>query len=286
MPNHVQTNVTVTGEDKEVKRFVELVMSKEKSPYGEDMVDYFDFDKVIPMPESLNITSGSTTSNAIALIQAEQGDFAEIDKISDYPWIQEKKPASSTLSLREFTIKEVKKNIDEKAMKEGQMALDNTEKYGCATWYDWKCQYWGTKWGAYDCHINEEADGLFTMAYNTAWSPATPIFDKLSEMFPALHFNMSFIDEGMGFAGRQEWMNGDFIEDMYEGNDMYQFANDEFGGTYIKCECGEWFNSDWYEEGQDENKCEDCQLTEEDEKEQTLIDEKNGLYPDKEDISN
>lgn len=256
MPNHVDTKLTVTGDKKQLKEFFENHFRTEMDNGTE--IDIFDFDTIVPMPKSLDITSGSGTTNAIALIKAEKGDFTEIDRISQYPWVIEKKPASSTLGLREYTIKELEKNLDENTMKEGQMALDNIEKYGCATWYDWKCQYWGTKWGAYSVHMSTSAEDILEVYYNTAWSPATPIFHKLNEMYPKLVFVQTVMDEGMGFGGRQTWDENGYTEDLFDGDELYAFSNEEYGTDYKECKCGQWFDSEWCNEDDDATLCEEC----------------------------
>jgi len=257
MPNHVETKLIITGDKKQLKEFAK----KHFTVIEENGIkrDHFDFDTIIPMPKSLDITNGSLTSNAMALLQAEQGDFTEIDIVSEYSWIKEKKPANSVLSNRDYTIKELKKNLDEKAMEEGKIALENIEKYGSATWYDWKIANWGTRWGAYNVHISQCAD-IIEVSYNTAWSPATPIFEKLSEMYPNLTFEQYVLDEGMGFGGKQYWDKDGYIEEMHEDDGLYMFCNDHFGYNFSLCKkCKEWFNPEWLDAEQDENICEECQ---------------------------
>jgi len=230
MPNHISTNLVVTGGDKEVKRFVETVIGEEKSPYGDEMIDVFDFNKIIPCHEDLH--------KAISPRRTK----ADLDR-------------ARTNKRSEADIKEL--------MEQVELSNANMKKFGYANWYDFCCDKWGTKWGAYDCHINGESEGRLEMSYSTAWSPATPIFHKLAEMFPTLTFEVSFLDEGMGFGGTQVFAGKGFTETIYDGDALYNFANENFGGEYSQCECGEWFEANWLEEGSDLDKCEDCQPVEE-----------------------
>ena len=61
IPNHVINVVHLYGEEEEIKAVRESLMQK-------DTVDgVLDFERLIPMPESLNITCGSATSIGIRL---------------------------------------------------------------------------------------------------------------------------------------------------------------------------------------------------------------------------
>lgn len=53
------------------------------------------------------------------------------------------------------------------------------KKYGAINWYDFACENWGTKWGAYDVIVLHEDDKRLALEFNTAWSPPEPIFDEL-----------------------------------------------------------------------------------------------------------
>ena len=57
MPNYARTTVIITGPKEDRDRLKRLVE-------GETL---FDLNKVIPMPESLNVTRGGRTSDALAV---------------------------------------------------------------------------------------------------------------------------------------------------------------------------------------------------------------------------
>ena len=82
------------------------------------------------------------------------------------------------------------------------------EKYGSNNWYDWACNNWGTKWGVYDVSLCEND----TYMFQSAWSPATKIVQKLSEKFPNATFILKFADEGGGFIGYEHIKNGEIIK--------------------------------------------------------------------------
>jgi len=271
MPNHTDTNLTVTGTEDKVQEFIDTCMiEKEKEDYNgkiainEDTGEpikftELDFNTIIPMPDSMHITSGTTTDDAIALIKAENGDMSGVETISNYAWVREKCPEGVEI---EFTIKHLKDRVTDEHRKEGEIALDNIKKYGCQDWYSWANKHWGTKWGAYDCKEVDRSEGKFVLSYSTAWSPATPIINKLGEMFPELTFVNSYMDEGWGYYGYHTVCVQDNINEedggVCDGEEFLNFANNRLGYDLRFCEgCGGVHNPDWSEG--DGTLCYDCQ---------------------------
>jgi hypothetical protein len=52
------------------------------------------------------------------------------------------------------------------------------------------------------------------MHFNTAWSPATPVIEKLAEMFPACNFKLEYFECGMEFCGELLFEQGVKIGEM------------------------------------------------------------------------
>lgn len=261
MPNHVSTILTVTGDREQLKTFrATHFTTVEDQESLEVPTEFFDFNTIIPMPESLNITSGGHIDKAIAYIEAQSGSFDKLDKMLYYGW-WDKIDGFDELSLnvkRQLIVSQIKTRLSEEEIEEGRIALDNLEKYGYKDWYKFRNAEWGTKWGAYGLRIKEDSDSILVMEYNTAWSPATPIFQKLSTMYPDLCFSQHVLDEGMGFGGTQTWEDGEYDETFYDGSSLYEFCNNEFGKHYIQCKCGDWFETDWLEEDDDHSLCDNC----------------------------
>ena len=59
MPNHVMNNISLQGDEYKIKEMLEAIKSDE---FGLGTID---FNKIIPMPESLNITAGSSTDKGL-----------------------------------------------------------------------------------------------------------------------------------------------------------------------------------------------------------------------------
>ena len=64
-------------------------------------------------------------------------------------------------------------------------------------WYDWCVENWGTKWDIDQADI-ERFENELTLYFETAWSPAEGIKDKLEETYDNEDISISwFYDEPM-----------------------------------------------------------------------------------------
>lgn len=95
-------------------------------------------------------------------------------------------------------------------------------------WYHWSVENWGTKWGAYSVSVyrklptnslrfiqtisKKNPKGAARILFQTAWSPATPVIQKLTKMFPSLTVSYAYVDEGGGFASLEKWKDGQLVE--------------------------------------------------------------------------
>lgn len=80
--------------------------------------------------------------------------------------------------------------------------------YGCASWYDWSVENWGTKWNAY------QAKRIATdkVRFQTAWSAPVPVIDALSKRFPEETIRFRWADEDFGSnTGDVTIRNGEVI---------------------------------------------------------------------------
>ena len=154
------------------------------------------------MPESLMITSGSTTSNGIAILQYRAGDDTGILKIMEYAWGKE---FDTPEDLIENMIVKGSANLEE-----AQKALDNERLYGCRDWYGWSTDNWGTKWNAYNTNDTDVDE----ISFETAWSNPYPVIIALSAKYPEAVFHMRFADEDFGHnVGEYSLQNGDVVDE-------------------------------------------------------------------------
>lgn len=93
-------------------------------------------------------------------------------------------------------------------------------EYRTPAWYNWRLDNWGTKWDIAESDVTEELTKLdedtaqFSFMCWTAWSPPTPVWDRLVEI--GLSVKATYEDEGMMFEGKYVDGVNDSWEPEYE----------------------------------------------------------------------
>jgi len=222
MPNYVANIVTIVGSDDKVQEVVDFL----KSDYG-----VFDFEKVLPCPEDLNIDSCSDGEDGMTWLvcQNKSGWL-----LSD----TEKRIIERMAALPE--------DVRERKIALGRHYLMNLALYDATTWYDWHTKNWGTKWNAIEAEY--WGDGRFT--FDTAWSAPAPVLVALSEKFPDVAIDFVFADEDSGYnTGEGQLRGGDGDVNYPEGGsdeawalyfETHEWARDEMH----KDENGNWVWND------------------------------------------
>ncbi len=197
MPNHVANHIKFIGEPERIKEVLEAIKNDEIG------IGSIDFNKIIPMPDGLEIEAGSKTDRGLKAYK----DFVAVltfdgaNKDIDLLNIPEEK---ENIFLKQ------RKDIAEEDWKLGRQAYKNILQYGTPTWYEWSISNWGTKWNAYSCsqfeETSEECNKIFL---NTAWSAPHPILNKLASMYPDLEIEHEWADEDFGQnLGRRIFKDG------------------------------------------------------------------------------
>lgn len=225
MPNWVQNEVIFeNASDKKVAALIrELKLTIESEDHA------IDFNKLVPMPESLNITDGTITDFAIAYyvtdrltIPFEQTNLRDlISNCFSDDW-----PAR--------VISDVRKDVEvhdaeysDMLYAKGKQYMYNYEHYGCYTWYEWCCQNWGTKWNA--CEDGWVLDNGM-LVFQTAWSAPFPVIEALAQKYPDLEFTHRWADEDIGInCGQMRYSNG--CGRAISMGDVRAFALDVWGYT-------------------------------------------------------
>lgn len=204
MPNHVTNVLTLRGEPEQIRAMLGAIQ------YDDLGIGSVDFNKIIPMPESLNIEAGSQTSTGLKAYQnfievytlggtIHLGDLANIPHESEDAFLKQR----SDIRPEEWEL--------------GKAAWNNIRLYGAPTWYEWCNRNWGTKWNSYgyDGMVGGYPSGN-TLRFLTAWSAPHPVMEKLAEMFPNVEIEHEWADEDIGHnCGRYRYQNGVRIEEWF-----------------------------------------------------------------------
>ena len=169
MPNHITNILKFKGDSEQVHAMLDKIKSDELG-FGS-----IDFNKIIPMPESLNIEAGSRTDEALYVCMMALNPAAPdmgVPKLSSEEYqklagIVGRSKGEQFMTLDAQRISRASKYTplsDVIAM--GQVVISNFLQYGCGDWYGWCNRNWGTKWNAYDVHFDQESQSIHFL---TAW---------------------------------------------------------------------------------------------------------------------
>ena len=241
MPNWVTNKVKFKSRGREI---IDKIISTDNDE------EYVDFNKIIPRPKTLNITSGGNDRYAMqyALLKMNVSQLKQtIEKLKAtytsfygnyFAKIYNHK--RYTLAELEEVAKEFKKKIkdkdplDEVDYKElgiknlkdlGNVYINNILQYGADSWYDWCCENWGTKWNANNTYVVDDTE----IEFDTAWSCPVNIFKELSRQFSGVEIVVEFADEDIGSnCGKITFLNGE-IEEYIDMDGNTDFALEVLG---------------------------------------------------------
>lgn len=205
MPNHVENIITLKGDEKKIRKMLETIKNDD---YGLGTVD---FNKIISMPESMDIEAGSRTDRGLKAYS----DFIDVyvfgrSAEEALKAIQNIPPESEKAFLKQRT------DIKADEWELGKTAWNNIQNYGVPTWYEWCINNWGTKWGAYGYDEDTDYSQNENLWFQTAWSAPHPVIEKLAEMYPDITFEHEWADEDIGAnCGRKIYSEGECIESYY-----------------------------------------------------------------------
>ncbi|EQC2673762.1 TPA: hypothetical protein ACPZJO_003307 [Yersinia enterocolitica] len=203
MPNHVTNELRIiSGSPKRIAAIFKSIINE----HGR-----FDFNKVIPRPDSLNVSEGSVTE---ALMEALKGNVVHFIKYH-YPEIK-----TGDDVIKHF--KSERPKSFERDMLDAAAMVENEKLHGFRSWYGWSASRWGTKWNAYNNNIPVEPPKASTrgayrkrilnkrvarhiklgtelvLRFETAWRSPEPIFEELAKRYPDVTFSVTFADEDTG----------------------------------------------------------------------------------------
>ena len=185
MPTQVDNIVTLSGDEQEIRRMLERIKSDELG------VGTVDFNKIIPMPESLNIEAGSRTDRGLKFYK----DFIEVYTLGDT--MNMDKLRSIPVNSEEIFLRQ-RKDIPRDEWELGKAAWQNIRDLGAPTWYEWCNQNWGTKWNAYGYDESRDYSDGNNIWFQSAWDAPHPVIEKLAAKFPEITFEHEWADEDIG----------------------------------------------------------------------------------------
>ena len=176
-----------------------------------------DFEKVKPEPESMDIDIGSKITDAVDLVTGGVDFKAGFESLSSRNSVGEM-DIVKMISQMKFnrTIKDLIENqnnmlsFSDEELDLFTQAIKNKRDHGHAYRYSYRRENWGTKWNAYECHLNKD---LGCYIFQTAWSSVEGIILEMSSQFPDVRFLYKWADEDTGSnVGSLSISNGAVVE--------------------------------------------------------------------------
>jgi len=202
MPDHVMNVLSAEGDPKEVKRLFATIGGG-RDEYGEPIL--IDFNKIKPIPKSLDIECSSRSDKALENYTAfidESSALAQTGVALGISETDEHKEKVARLLEKHTNIQ----NDNPKLWKLGKQCYENIVKHGAPTWYEWVRANWGTKWNAYSQGQSRDSE----ISFQTAGANVNGLIEVLSAQFPKLRFSYFYAAEDFGCnAGHVEYENGE-----------------------------------------------------------------------------
>ena len=180
MPNHVINNIRISGDTALIRELLESVQADEQS------LGSIDFNKIIPMPESLKIECGSNTDKGLKA-------FTDFTQVYTLAGTREDADIENIPKEAEKAFLRIRSDITPEQWSLGKLAYENQCKYGVPTWYEWSINNWGTKWNAYAEQL------LCTIRVNGCWSAAIGTLRLLQHLGKVIQSRLD--NERQGKAG-------------------------------------------------------------------------------------
>ena len=196
MPNWCENRLTIQGNKSVLKTCINhIVVDDNTEPF-------FDFNRIIPMPESIKNAVSSNLEYIAKAIYAYrvEGNNDLILNYLDYQWVKELDVKNADHLVNIFT---------EKYGKELHIYFYNKIIYDDYTWYGWSLKNWGCKWNSSNTILFMFEDQCKAeIMFDTPWSPPINLIKALSLLYPNLEFELAYEEMGMDFGGVTTYVNG------------------------------------------------------------------------------
>ena len=239
MPNWAYNTLTIEHNDvKVLEKIKEELRGNDGSP--------IDFDKIIPMPETLNVDSPLHANDLMFYILTLAKDRAEILELPQeilhfiQPILDKHKTDKSLDKLykkyiQEYTEQVIAGTADKRddmgiclgiSLLQGYRYFMNITRYGFDTWYKWCNTMWNTKWNASEGEVKLKGNEL-EYYFETAWSGPWPIAAAISALYEGTEVTLNVGYEDPDGEDNVVYRKGRAV-DAYKSPQVYEYAEGEY----------------------------------------------------------
>ncbi|GEM_PF-1189870 len=257
MANSVKNELHFEGKPEKIAELLEGIRPLQQSE--DEECNLIDFNRLIPMPQELNLDAGGCEYGAIrAYLSAANPDAPDfgVEKLScdqfdkAYHYFCERNQNQETELLSPEELEKTRgaqvayaslisentgatfeiKKTEQDLITIGKAYIDNLLRFEATQWYDWRYRHWGSTKNAYEQSYDAESQTLY---FTSAWTPVEPIYQMLSQRYPEVDVVVRWAEENYGFlVGTVEYKNGQKVkEDIPEEYTYkaYQLSRDIWG---------------------------------------------------------
>lgn len=236
MPNWCENKLVIHGNAEQLESIKSKLLSTTEDNESRLCVD---FNLLIPMPDELNIESGSRGNHAKKFLEIPSKTPLTLPIIEKYIHKAEVERIATKAKELKWTVGDfIEWLIDNPKEQDilglginlGLQYINNLIKYGYPDWYDWRCNNWGCKWNvsADTCSVFINDDCIECL-FDTPWGPPVNWFTQLCSTFPNIEMTLSYYEPGMYFAGELSAdMNGSYTYTEVPEENFNGFVRDVF----------------------------------------------------------
>ncbi len=240
MPNWTYNRITCKRE------LAEKLLTKTDNNY------ILDFNKLIPMPKTLQLVAGSLEHDAIACYYLSLNKMEkkaikellqskEVSYYGDYwnkyeRYIKDFETNKKSLIECKKSFKKYNQDDNYKKFKNlaelGKQYVENIAEHNFAQWYDWCSENWGTKWNVEEqCDVTiDDTTDMFEITFSTAWCIPTGIFQKFFDYCEDGELHWVYEDEDYDGTHTLTKENGEVV-DMIEYEEYEDESIEEYEET-------------------------------------------------------
>ncbi len=186
-----------------------LLQYLEGEEYGQDLL--IDFNKIIPMPEELNVLGvwGVPKHRVIAIAE---NDFRELD--NDH-WAKQNNITTIEELCAFLKTKEGGKRDIEELRRLGNIYLSNLSKYGFSDGCSWRKENWGTRSNVENPAFIHDTSRNLGIRFETFDGPPIKVVTALARQFPNNVFTFRYYERDAGFEGCVKVKGEQIMEESY-----------------------------------------------------------------------
>ena len=219
MPNWVSNGLRITGDKKQLAKFIKQAQVHFTIEIPKKDVKK-EYDKIMSDVQSWRnrLEEYTKAKKMTPLSYFKQMAFKNVDEFGNVG------ENGTPLSMRNFIpipeelskyTSPVRAEFGETEEQFKERVARCINKYGAEDWYQFSINNFSTKWDLNEVSFKFIDEEEVQYGFETAWFPPIAFLQNISKKFHKLKFELEYREEGMAFEGTFEIENGDEIDECH-----------------------------------------------------------------------